>query len=178
MLKRPKRSKIYMDTLKDKFKEKCCFKDIAFSTKEIFEIMGFNYSNVDDRQFLYRCISKWTKSTIKKFWKSKPINNKEREIYYTAFLEKCWLEKEPFGYFTDGMFQTPRTYGQYEAILNKYAIRSLVGYTTTISAMANKNMLINGKIPAELLLSQANILLKSLEISENDLLEYNNNETE
>ena len=128
--------------------------------------------------FLYRCIRKWTTETIDKLWIGKPVLDKEKEVFYKLFLEKCWLEKEPFGYFHDGLFYTPRTYGEYESLLNTYVVRTLFGHIRSLTKMADKGMLINSKIPAENLLKQGKDIIKLLGISEEKINTYFDEEEE
>ena len=174
-MKRVRRKKAYIEALKREFKEKCCFKEDPIPTEEVFEILEYDYSKVADRQFIYRWVSKWVRETIAKLWNAIPTEQTQ-EAFYEKFLEKCWIEQEPFGYFDGGYFYTPRTYGEYEALLNKYAIRSLLGFTTSLSEMATKGMQINSRILAEELLTQTNEMLKLIEVSEEDLLDYQEEE--
>ncbi len=167
-MKRVRRKKEYIEALKREFKEKCCFKERPIPTETVFELLGFDYSKVKDREFIYRSVSKWVRETLSKEWNIIPTEG-NKEFIYKKFVEKCWLEKEPFGYFDGGLFYTPRTYGEYEALLNKYAIRSLLGYVTSLSEMAKKGMMLNSKILAEELLTNANKIIKLIEVSEEDL---------
>lgn len=170
-MKRVRRKKEYIEALKRSFKEKCCFKDKPIPTETIFDLLGFDYSKVKDRQFIYRCVSKWVRETLAQEWNIIPTEG-SKDITYQRFLEKCVIEEEPFGYFDGGFFYTPRTYGEYEALLNKYAIRSLLGCATSLSEMATKGMMINSRILAEELLTNTNKMLKLIEVSEDDLLDY------
>lgn len=172
-----RRSKEYIEALKREFKEKCCNKERPIPTETVFEILGFDYSKIKDRQFIYKSVSKWVRETLSKEWNYIPTED-NKEIIYTRFLEKCWLEKEPFGYFDGGFFYTPRTYGEYENLLNKYAIRSLLGYVTSLSEMAKKGMMLNSKILAEELLTSANKIVKLIEVNEKDLLDYEEEDLE
>lgn len=176
-MKRVRRKKEYIEALKRSFKEKCCFRHKPIPTETIFELLGFDYSKVKDRQFIYRCVSKWVRETLAKEWNVIPTED-SKDITYQKFLEKCWKEEEPFGYFDGGFFYTPRTYGEYEALLNKYAIRSLLGYATSLSEMATKGMMLNSRILAEELLTNTNKMIKLIDVSEEDLLDHQEEDLE
>ena len=49
MQRRTRRTRLDIDALKNKFKETCCFKDTPIPTAEVYEKMGFNYFNVNER---------------------------------------------------------------------------------------------------------------------------------
>lgn len=169
--KHKKRNSVEIETIKQNFKEKCCFKEKPIPSETVFDLLEFNYSNIYDREFIYHWVSIWTEETIKKNWNAK-LKEGSKEFFYKRFLEKCWLDKEPFGYFENGYFYTPRTYGELENLLNKYVIRSLFGLVKTVQKMAEKDMMINSKIPAIQLLKTTNNIIKMLEISEKELIEY------
>lgn len=175
-LKHKKRNKIEIETLKQNFKEKCCFKEKPIPTETVFDLLGFNYSNIYDREFIYHWVSNWTELSIQKYWNIL-IEEGFKEQVFRKFSEKCWLEKEPFGYFEDGYFYSPKTYAEWEILLNKYAIRSLLGFTKTLQKMAHKGMIVNDKIPAIQLLNTTSNIIKTLEISEKELIEYKEEET-
>ncbi|KKL74692.1 hypothetical protein LCGC14_2062340 [marine sediment metagenome] len=133
--------------------------------------MGLNHSDINDRMFLYGCVRRWNRETLKELnfdiLPESPIE--EKEYTYKKFLEKSWLEKKPFGYFNYGAFYTPLKYVQYEAILNRQAIRALLGLATSVREMATKGMFLNGKVDANILLSSINSNLKAIDVSEKDL---------
>ena len=171
--RRTRRKRIDIDALKDKFKETCCFKDAPIPTKEVYRIMGFNYSDVNERQLLYRYIHRWVAESINelnfKIPPEIPLESKER--IYKIFLEKCWLEKKPFGFFNHGIFYTPKKFVHYEALLNRYTIALLFGFFTKLEEMSDRGMKLNGKIFAESVLDTVGTMIKELEISEEDLNE-------
>ena len=167
----PRRSKDYLEEIKHDFKDKCCFKINPIPSEVVFTRMGLDYTKDKDKQFLYGCVRRWNKETIKELnfeiLTESPIEMKE--AIYKRFLERCWLEKLPFGLFNYGNFYTPLKYVQYEAILNRQAIRAILGTFTSLKNMATKGMMLNGKIPANLL---ANIIydnIKLLDISEKEM---------
>ncbi len=170
-----RRTKTEIEAIKRDFKDKCCFKKDPIPTKEVFKLLGFTYSNTNDRDFIYRWVSTWVEETLLKIWNFE-FEEGDKDKIYEGFLEKCWIEKEPFGYFDGGLFYTPRTYGEYEALLNKYAIGKIIGMGTAVLKMANKGMLLNSKIPAKQLLESLNDINKLLDISERSLIEYKEEE--
>lgn len=172
-----RRTKTEIEAIKRDFKEKCCFKESPIPTEEVFKSLRFEYSNIYDRAFIYRWVSTWTEETLSKIWNFE-IEEGNKEKIYRDFLEKCWLEKEPFGYFESGYFHTPRTFIEYEALLNKYTIRAMLGLTTSVQKMADKSMLINSKVPAKEILETVGNIVKLLEISEKDLLDYSEEDLE
>ncbi|MCP6719032.1 MAG: hypothetical protein KJI71_02225 [Patescibacteria group bacterium] len=135
--------------------------------------MGFNYSNSNERQQLYRYIHVWVAESINelnfKIPSEIPLESKEK--IYKTFLEKCWLEKKPFGFFNHGLFHTPKKFVQYEALLNRYTIALLFGFFTKLEEMSDRGMKLNGKIFAESVLDTVDTMIKKLEISEEDLNE-------
>ena len=169
--RRSRRKRIDIDALKDRFKEECCFKDKPIPTKEVYEKMGFNYSDSNERQRLYRYIRIWVAESINElnFKIPSEIPLEAKEKIYKAFLEKCWLEKKPFGFFNHGVFYTPKKFVQYEALLNRYTLALLFGFSTKLGEMSDRGMKLNGKIYAEALLGSVDSIIKQLEISEEEL---------
>ena len=169
--RRTRRRRIDIDALKDKFKETCCFKVTPIPTEEVYKKMGFNYSDVNERQLLYRYIRIWVAESINelnfKIPSELPLESKEK--IYEMFLEKCWLEKKPFGFFNHGVFYTPKNFVQYEALLNRYTIALLFGFFTKLEEMSDRGMKLNGKVFAEGVLDTVDTIVKKLEISEEEL---------
>lgn len=169
--RRTRRTRIEINALKDKFKETCCFKDTPIPTEEVYKRMGFNYSDVNERQQLYRYIHVWVAESINelnfKIPSELPLEAKEK--IYERFLKKCWLEKKPFGFFNHGVFYTPKKFVHYEALLNRYTIALLFGFFTKLGEMSDRGMKLNGKVFAEAVLDTVNTIIKQLEISEEQL---------
>ncbi len=173
MQRRTRRTRLDIDALKNKFKETCCFKDTPIPTKDVYEMMGFNYSDVNQRQQLYRYIHIWVAESINElnFKIPSELPLEAKKIIYKRFLEKCWLEKKPFGFFNHGVFYTPKEFEQYEALLNRYTIALLFGFFTKLEEMSDRGMKLNGKVFAESVLDTVDTIVKRLEISEEDLNE-------
>ena len=135
--------------------------------------MGFNYSDSNERQLLYRYIHIWVAESINelnfKIPSEIPLESKEK--IYKTFLEKCWLEKKPFGFFNHGVFYTPKKFVQYEALLNRYTMALLFGFFTKLGEMSDRGMKLNGKVFAEAVLDTIDTIIKQLEISEEQLNE-------
>ena len=133
--------------------------------------MGFNYSDSNEKQLLYKYIHDWVAESINelnfKIPSEIPLESKEK--IYKAFLEKCWLEKKPFGFFNHGLFYTPKKFVHYEALLNRYTIALLFGFSTKLGEMSDKGMKLNDKIYAEAILGTVDTIIKQLEISEEKL---------
>lgn len=173
MQRRTRRTRDDINALKNKFKESCCFKDAPIPTEEVYRMMEFNYSDVNERQTLYRYIHVWVAESINElnFKIPSEIPDESKEKIYKTFLEKCWLEKKPFGFFNHGVFYTPKNFIQYEALLNRYTIALLFGFFTKLEEMSDKGMKLNGKIFAESVLDTVGTMIKELEISKEDLNE-------
>ena len=135
--------------------------------------MGFNYSDVNERQLLYRYIHVWVAESINelnfKIPSEIPLESKEK--IYKTFLEKCWLEKKPFGFFNHGVFHTPKNFVQYEALLNRYTMALLFGFFTKLEEMSDRGMKLNGVVFAESVLDTVDTMIKKLDVSEEDLNE-------
>jgi len=156
--------------LRKLFIEKCCFKKNPISTEDVFTILGLDYSNSNEQQFGYNLISKWVSNTIDKYWDFSitGVDVAFMERKYHEFLEKCWLEKNPFGYFVDGFYYTPANYVQWNDILNRIFISHFIGARTSLQNMANKGMLINSKVPAHQLLRSVNNYVKLMDMCNDD----------
>lgn len=155
----PKKSAVRIEAVKRKLCDlwgRILIKPI--STEEIFKELGYDYSKVNDRERIYRYNSQLQKEAEVE-WDKFVIQNGDKEVIYKKWLDYCYLNKIPYILFDSGFAISPKTYKEWQKILEKICIRQLFGLESSMRRMINKDMEIRG-LPLKILLPSYTKFLK------------------
>lgn len=120
-------------------------------TEDIFKEMGFNYNNVNEREALYR-YNRDCQEEAEQLWDEFVIVDGDKEAIFKKWLDYCYTKKIPYIIFFGGIALTPRSYDEWERLLEMTVIRKAQGLATAITRMASKDMELIDYTPAKDLL--------------------------
>lgn len=129
-----------LDTLRNKLCDlwgKILMKPIP--TQEVFEKLGFIYTNTSDREKLYRYNRQWQEEAEAE-WEKFEIISGDKEVIFKKWLDYCYLNKIPYVLFVDKIALSPRTYKEWERILSLTCVRKLYGTRKALLRMGVKSM--------------------------------------
>lgn len=124
-------------------------------TKEVYQELGYDYSNVNDQEKIYRYNRQLQKEAEIVF---DSMIEEDKEKRYKQWLDYCYLNKMPYILFDAGFAVSPDTYAEWQTILERICIRELFGLETSLKRMLNKDMEIRGIPLKKLLPSYTKIL--------------------
>lgn len=141
---------------------------IPMTTKEAFEFVGVNYKNEYEKDSLYNIIRD-CRDSANKLWSfdiidgNKEVNNK----IYKDWLDKCYLENEPYLFLENGITICPKTFEEDERLLGQIATNKLLGVGSAFKKLSNKSMSL-GDLSGRRFLSGIDDLIKLLPKGDED----------
>ena len=129
-------------------------------TEEIFKELGYDYGKVKDRETIYRYNS-YCQEEAEAEWDKFSIVEGDKEIVYKTWLEHCYLNKIPYIIFDSGFARSPKTYQEWQKILERTCIKGIFGVRTSMERMLAKDMEIR-TIPLKELLLEYDEFIKLL----------------
>ena len=117
-------------------------------TEDVFKEMGFNYNDVNDREALYR-INRDCQEEAEQLWDKFDIIEGDKEEIFKKWLDYCYTKKIPYIIFFEGIGLTPRSYNEWERLLEMTVIKKAQGLATAITRMASKDMALIDYTPAK-----------------------------
>ena len=129
-------------------------------TEEVFKELGYDYDKVKDRETIYRYNS-YCQEEAEAEWDKFDIIGGDKEIIYKKWLDYCYLNKTPYILFDGGFAISPKSYQEWEKILERTCIRKIFGVRTSMERMLVKDMEIR-TIPLKELLLEYDEFIKLL----------------
>ena len=120
------------------------------TTEEVFKELGYDYNKVKDRETIYRYNS-YCQEEAEVEWDKFSIVDGDKEIIYKKWLDHCYLNKIPYILFDGGFALSPKSYQEWQKILERTCIREIFGVRTSMERMLGKDMEIR-EVPLKILL--------------------------
>lgn len=127
-------------------------------TEDVFKEMGFKYNDVNERETLYR-YNRDCQEEAERLWDNFDIIDGDKEEIFKKWLDYCYTKKIPYIIFFEGIALSPRSYNEWERLLEMTVIKKAQGLATAISRMASKDMQLIDYTPAkEILRANENVV--------------------